>query len=348
MNAINNGFGGARRAIREVVAGRTLGTEAAYEVASAVMAEHATPAQIAGLLVGLRMKGEHVDELYGFARAVRMAMTPLPLSGVDLVDTCGTEGDGAGTFNISTAAAFVAAGAGCRVAKHGNRAVSSSCGSADVLEALGIPIDASADRAAACIEQIGIGFLFAPSYHAPLRVAAGPRRDLGVRTLFNLIGPLVNPARVRQQVIGVFDESLTEPVAEVLRRLSIRRALVVHGHDGLDEFSVTGPTRVTDVTQRSLRTYMVEPGLFGMRVVDIRELAGGDAPTNCDILLSVLGGAAGAARDIVLLNAAAAICVSGIESSLSDAVDRARYSIDSGQAARKLAMMKQFLNGRSR
>ena len=328
-------------AIRELVAGTSLREDEAYQVACAIITGEATDAQIGGLLVGLRMKGEVVEEILGFARAMRDHVTPVPLPPDKLVDTCGTGGDGAGTFNISTVAAFVAAGAGCRVAKHGNRKISSHCGSADVLQALGVRIDMAVEQSAECIEKIGVGFLFAPLFHKSLRHAAGPRREIGLRTILNIVGPLTNPAGARRQLIGVFDGHLTEPIARVLLQLGSSHCLVVHGDDGLDEISLTGPTRVTELRDGKMRTYTTTPEEFGFRRAVLEDLRGGDEKVNADIVLSVLRGSPGPKRDIVLLNAGAAIYVGGLCASLQEGVVLAAESIDSGKAIDKLEALRR-------
>ncbi len=330
-----------RKAIRAVVAGKSLNEEEAYRVACAVMAGEATPAQIGGLLVGFRMKGEVADELLGFVRAVRFHMTSVCVPQDRLVDTCGTGGDLAGTFNISTVAAFVAAGAGCRVAKHGNRSISSRCGSADVLHALGVRIDLPVEQSTQCIEKIGIGFLFAPLFHKSLRYAVGPRHEIGVRSILNIIGPLANPAGARRQLIGVFEGSLTESMAVVLAQLGCHHCLVVHGDDGLDEITVTGPTRVTEFRDGRTQTYTIRPEEFGLCPAKLEDLRGGDAKTNADIAVGILSGVRGPARDVVLLNAAGAIYVSGRCQSLNDGIALAAESIDSGLAIEKLHALRQ-------
>jgi anthranilate phosphoribosyltransferase len=310
----------------------------------------ATAAQVAALLVGLRMKGETVDEILGIVKAMRARMTPVRVTGDSLVDTCGTGGDAVtlggvptGTFNISTVAAFVAAGAGCRVAKHGNRAISSQCGSADVLHALGLPVEMPPEASAHCIDQIGIGFLYAPLFHGSLRHAATPRREIGIRTILNIAGPLVNPAGARRQLIGVFDASLTEPLAQVLLDLGSTHCLVVHGEDGLDEISLSGPTRVTELRDARIRTYSIDPTEFGLKTSDLVGVQGGDAEVNAEITTHVLSGAHGPTRDIVLLNAGAAIYVSGQCDSLDEGVRLAAESIDSGKAKGKLHALRRYM-----
>ena len=280
----------------------------------------------------MRTKGETVDEILGFVRAMRLQATAVRPRSAGVIDTCGTGGDGTGTFNISTVSAFVAAGAGCRVAKHGNRSVSSHCGSADVLKALGVNIEMPAERAAQCIDEIGVGFLFAPQYHPGARHAAGPRREIGVRTIFNMLGPLLNPAGAKRQVTGVYERTLTEPIAEVLRRLGAEHCLVVHGEDGLDEITLSGRTFVTELRDGTLRSLTVEPPDFGLASAPLDELRGGDAAANAETARRVLAGKQGPQRDVVLLNAGAAVYVGGGADSLAAGVQRAAESIDTGRA----------------
>jgi anthranilate phosphoribosyltransferase len=298
------------------------------------------------------MKGETVEEIVGFAEAIRAAATPLPLSSsnVDvtgtgrdaLVDTCGTGGDASGTFNISTATALVVAGAGVRVAKHGNRSVTSKCGSADVIEALGVKIDLPPARLAACLAEVGIAFLYAPAMHSAMKHVQTARRELRLRTVFNLLGPLTNPAHASAQVVGVYSVDLVEKLAEALSMLGLHRAMIVHGLDGLDEITITGPTRIAEVNNGSLRTYEVTPEEFGMKRGSLEDIAGGDAAANAAIIREVLSGKQSPKRDIVLLNAAAALVVAGKAEHLAQAVPLAAKSIDSGVAARKLADLVRF------
>ncbi len=359
-------------AIREVTARRDLDQERAFEVATEIMTGGATPCQIAGLLVALHMKGETVDEITGFVRAMRAKAVPVPIEADGLVDTCGTGGDGAGTFNISTVSALVAAGAGCKIAKHGNRSVSSRCGSAEVLEALGVDIELPPEKTANIIEKIGVGFLFAPQYHKAACHAVVPRREIAVRSIFNIVGPLTNPAGAKRQVIGVFDPGLTERLAHVLEQLGSVHCLVVHGADGLDEITLDGPTTITELKVESrkqkaenrkskvespllrppssdlrpptggggVHTRTITPGDLGLPRVPRERLAGGDAADNARIALSVLGGDPGPARDIVLANAAAAIYVAGRAHSLRQGVVEAARAIDSGAALEKLEALR--------
>ncbi len=311
-----------------------------------VLTGQCTDSQIAGLLVALHMKGETVEEIVGFAEAIRAAAQPLPIqqnSTVDvsdterdaLVDTCGTGGDASGTFNISTATAFVAAGAGVRVAKHGNRSLTSKCGSADVMEALGVNINLPPERLAACLKEVGMAFLFAPAMHSAMKFVQPARRELKLRTVFNLLGPLTNPAHASAQVVGVYSADLVEKLAEALSMLGLRRALVVHGMDGLDEITITGPTRIAEVREGNIRTYEVTPEEFGMKRASMDAISGGDAATNAAIIREVLDGEKSPRRDVVLLNAAAALVAAGKADHLTDALALAAKSIDSGAAQKK-------------
>jgi anthranilate phosphoribosyltransferase len=333
----------------------------AREVMSEVLGAKCTDAQIAALLIALRMKGETVEEIVGFAEAIRAAAAPLPIERVSatdaiavsgtgrdalaeepLVDTSGTGGDASGTFNISTATALVTAGAGVRVAKHGNRSISSKCGSADVVEALGINIQLSPERAAQCLREIGICFLYAPNLHPAMKQVQGVRRELRMRTMFNLLGPLTNPARASGQVVGVYSLDLVEKLAEALSMLGLHRALVVHGLDGLDEITITGTTRVAEAREGSVRSYEVEPEEFGMARAALQDISGGDATENAAIIRAILGGEKSPRRDVVLLNAAAALVAAGRADRIGDAVAFAARSIDSGAAAGKLEALAKF------
>lgn len=301
-----------------------------------------TPSQIGAFLTALRMKGESVEELTGAAAAMRRHAVLIDTGGMPVVDTCGTGGDRAGTFNISTTAAFVVAGAGVPVAKHGNRAVTSQCGSADVLVALGINIEAPPETVEECIRDIGIGFLFAPHLHPAMKHAVPVRRELGIRTIFNMLGPLTNPANARGQILGVFAPELTEIFAAVLRALGSKRAFVVHGRDGLDEITVTTTTRVTELRDGRLRTYELDPLPLIGDYHSLDSLRGGSPEANAAITRRVLAGESGAARDIVILNAAAGIAAGGKAADLPQGFELAKISIDSGQAAAKLqALIEQ-------
>jgi anthranilate phosphoribosyltransferase len=344
---------------------QSLSRAEAREVMAEVLAGNCTDAQIAALLVALRMKGETVEEIVGFAEAIRAAAKALPpvpsenddaksgalyvsgtgrdaLAESSLVDTSGTGGDACGTFNISTATAFVTAGAGVRVAKHGNRSISSKCGSADVMEALGVNIHLSAERAAQCLRKIGICFLYAPDLHSSMQQVQKVRRELRMRTMFNLLGPLTNPAHASGQVVGVYALEMVEKLAEALGMLGLRRALVVHGLDGLDEITITGPTRVAEARDGTVRTYEVDPEEFGMSRATLRDISGGDAPENAAIVREVLSGKKSAWRDVVLLNCAAALVAAGRVDHLADGIPAAARAIDSGAAAAKLAELVRF------
>jgi anthranilate phosphoribosyltransferase len=337
---------------------RSLARVEAREVMAEVLAGKCTDAQIAAVLIALRMKGETVEEIVGFAEAIRAAAAPLPIRGAEalavsgtgrdalaedsLVDTSGTGGDASGTFNISTATALVTAGAGVRVAKHGNRSISSKCGSADVVEALGINIQLSPERAAQCLRDVGICFLYAPNLHPAMKQVQTVRRELRMRTMFNLLGPLTNPARASGQVVGVYSLDLVEKLAEALSMLGLHRALVVHGLDGLDEITITGATRVAEAREGSVRSYEVEPEEFGMARATLQEIAGGNATENAAIIRAVLAGEKSPRRDVVLLNAAAALVAAGRADRIADAIPLAVQSIDSGAAAGKLAALGRF------
>lgn len=335
-------------AIKKVIERADLTEAEAEAVLEQVMTGACTEAQIAALLTALRMKGETVAELTGFARVMRSkahAVRPAFLTDVSnepLLDTCGTGGDLSGSFNVSTAAAFVVAGCGLRVAKHGNRSVSSHCGSADVMEALGVKIELAPEQIARCVDEVGIGFLHAPLLHEAMKHVAPVRRQLGVRTIFNLLGPMTNPAGADAQVIGVYAPHLTEMFAETLRSLGSRRALVVHGSDGLDEITITGASRVTELKDGEVRTYEVRPQDFGLPRATPAEIRGGDAKYNAEIVLGVLRGVGGARRDIVLLNAAAALVVGGRVEGIGEGIGVAAAAIDSGAALAKLRRLVEF------
>src|SRR5579863_2854775 len=361
--------------------GQSLTRAESREVMAEVLAGKCTDAQIAALLIALRMKGETVEEIVGFAEAIRAAAALLPIERVaskedaalaaldvsgtgrdalaesdssslapsdslrresPLVDTSGTGGDASGTFNISTATAFVTAGAGVRVAKHGNRSISSKCGSADVMEALGVNIQLSPESAAQCLREVGICFLYAPNLHPAMKQVQGVRRELRMRTMFNLLGPLTNPARASGQVVGVYALDLVEKLAEALSMLGLHRALVVHGLDGLDEITITGTTRVAEAREGSVRSYEVEPEEFGMARASLQEISGGDATENAAIIRAIVAGEKSPRRDVVLLNAAAALVAAGRADHLAGALPLAMKSIDSGAAAEKLSGLARF------
>jgi len=331
-------------AIRRLTENHDLSSDEMADVMRLIMTGQATPAQIGGFLIGLRMKGETVDEIAAAASVMRELATPVPVSADHLVDTCGTGGDGASTFNISTASALVTAAAGARVAKHGNRSVSSSCGSADVLEAAGVNLDLDADQVALCVEKIGVGFLFAPKHHSAMKHAIGPRKEMGVRTLFNLLGPLTNPAAAPNQVLGVFSAEWLEPLAQVLAKLGSKHVLVVHADDGLDEISIGSSTRVAELKEGKLSCYRVSPGQFGMQNGKIEELAVDNAQQSLQLINRVLDDTPGPAHDIVALNAGAAIYASGIADSLQAGVDAAKQAIASGAAKQKLKDLIEVSN----
>ncbi|KXK00511.1 MAG: Anthranilate phosphoribosyltransferase [Nitrospirae bacterium] len=323
-------------AISKVAERIDLTEQEAEAVMGEIMDGAATQAQIAGYLMGLRMKGETVEEIAGSVRAMRARATKLTVADTQVVDTCGTGGDRAHTFNISTTAAFVVAGAGLTVAKHGNRSVSSKSGSADVLAALGVTIDLSPDLVADCINEVGIGFLFAPLYHSAMKQCAGPRQELGVRTLLNILGPLTNPASARLQVVGVFDAALTELLAKVLVHLGSQHCFVVHGMDGLDEITVTDRSRVSEGKAGVVSTYMVDPSTFGVARVRPKELLGGNAEDNAMITRDILRGCKGPKRDIVCLNAAPALVAGRKAKTLQEGFHLAERTIDTGAAMDKL------------
>ena len=324
------------QAIKRSIDGQNLSREEMYDVFGQVMDGRATDVQKSALLVALRMKGETAEEITGAAQAMRERVTAIEVDRTNLVDTCGTGGDGRGTFNVSTIAALVAAGAGANVAKHGNRAVSSSCGSADLLAALGVNIDLDAPAMAEVLRRAGIAFLFAPKLHPAMGAVAAVRRELGVRTIFNVLGPLTNPAFARRQVIGVFAERLVETVAHVLNALGAEHALVVHSRDGLDEISVSAPTRVCEVRGGGVRSYEVTPEDLGLATHPLDAVLGGDTQRNASIALEVLDGGDGARRDIVAANAGAALYVAGVASSMREGTELAKQSLASGRASVKL------------
>ncbi|NWF91655.1 MAG: anthranilate phosphoribosyltransferase [Syntrophaceae bacterium] len=334
-----------KRFIGKVVEGRDLSEEESGEVMALIMGGEVPPTQIAAFIVALRMKGETIEEITGFARAMRAkALRIQAKDGEPVVDTCGTGGDGKGTFNISTAVAFVAAGGGCTVAKHHNRSVSSQCGSADVLEALGIDSALSPERAEASLQELGLAFLFAPTFHPATRHAMIPRREIGIRTIFNLLGPLTNPAGATIHLTGLYREDLLQPVAEVLRNLGSRAAFIVHSEDHCDEISISGKTTICQLKDGAMATYQIEPEMVGLKRAGLEEIQGGTPEKNAAILLQVLRGESGPPRDVVLLNAAAVFVASEKVSNLRDGVEMARESIDSGRAMKKLEEMIRFSN----
>jgi len=333
-----------RAALAKAVSQQSLSEAEMEAVMRQLMAGDATPAQIGALLVALRMKGETVAEITGAVRAMRALAAPLRLRSATVVDTCGTGGDLRGTFNISTTAALITAGAGLTVAKHGNRAVSGTVGGADVLESLGVKIDLPPEHVARCIDEVGIGFLFAPVFHPAMRHAAAPRRELGLRTIFNLLGPLSNPAGARHQVVGVFATEWTEPLAQALGRLGSVHALVVHGDDGLDELSLAAPSHIAEWKDGVVRSYRLTPEQFGFARCRDSDLMGGDRDNAARIIRGIVAGAPGPCSDIAVLNAAAAIYVAGAARSIAAAIALAREAITSGRARRKLEQLIEFTN----
>jgi anthranilate phosphoribosyltransferase len=325
-----------KEAIETVVNGRSLTFEEAAAVMEEIMSDEATPAQFAAFITALRIKGETVDEIAGLASVMQANATPVQVTS-PVVDTCGTGGDGCCSFNISTTAAFIVAGAGLKVAKHGNRAMSSHCGSADVLEMLGVRIELGAEAVAQCLEKVGIGFMFAPVFHPAMKYATAPRREIGIRTVFNILGPLTNPARAKFQVIGVPSKELGEKIAFVLHRLGTEHSLVVHGIDGMDEISISRESLVWDVNQhRVLPPYEVSPDDFGFMKASITQIKGGTARQNAKILRGILSGEVGARRNIVIMNAAAALVAGNQASDLKEGASIAEKTLDSGQALAKL------------
>ena len=337
-----------REAIGQVILGNDISEGDMYGVMNEIMSGEATPAQIGSFITALRMKGETVEEITGAVRVMREKATPIE-TGVDvgkgeiLMDTCGTGGDGSGTFNVSTASAFVVAAAGVVVAKHGNRSISSKCGSADVLEAAGVALDLTPEQVGRCIREIGIGFLFAPVLHGAMKYAIGPRREIGIRTIFNILGPMTNPAGANVQVIGVFDGKLTEPLAHVLEKLGTKRALIVHGEGGLDELTVTGATRISELKNGKVSSYMITPQEMGLPTAVLAELRGGETAEESAVQLrSVLLGTPGPKRDMVILNSGAALMVAGLAEDIQGGVKLAAGIIDSGKATQKLEQLVAF------
>lgn len=331
-------------AIRAVTERRDLSQAEMAEVMRIIMTGQATPAQIGGFLIGMRMKGETVDELTAAAQVMRELATRVEVGGRHLVDIVGTGGDGSSTFNISTASTFVVAAAGGRVAKHGNRAVSSNSGSADLLEAAGVRLDLQPDQVRACIDQVGVGFMFAPMHHSAMKHAIGPRKEMGVRTLFNLLGPLTNPAGAPHQVLGVFSRDWVRPVAEVLKLLGSTHALVVNAQDGMDEISISAPTDVAELKDGSITIYQIAPEDFGLKRGDLAAIKVADARASLDMIQGLLAGQSGPARDIVVLNAGAAIYAADLVGSLAAGVDMAAQVIDSGAAQEKLSALVRVSN----
>jgi anthranilate phosphoribosyltransferase len=333
--------------LQKAVMSQNLTEDEAYDAALEIMNGTVTSAQIAGLLIALRMKGETIDEITGFARAMRAKAHRIDCPDDYLVDTCGTGGDQKGTFNISTVSALVAAGAGCRVAKHGNRSVSSRCGSADLLACLGVNIECSVEHVEDCLRGIGIGFLFAPLFHVSMAHVLGPRREMSVRTIFNILGPLSNPAGARRQLIGVYDPSLLVPLASVLLRLGAEHAMIVHGEDGLDEISLSGPTSVSELKSGDIASYTIVPEDLGFQRADLTAISGDNPRHNAETATAILEKERGPRRDITLLNAGAAIYISGRAGSIQHGIQLAARSIDSGSAMAKLEALRHMTAGGS-
>ena len=331
-----------KEAIGKIVQGNNLSTDEMVEVMNEIMTGSATPVQIGSFITGLRMKSETVEEITGAVAVMRQKATKI-LVRRDVVDTCGTGGDGLQTINVSTIAAFVAAGAGARVAKHGNRSVSSRCGSADLLMGLGVNIEAIPEIVERCIEEVGIGFMFAPMFHPAMKYAIDPRREIGIRTIFNLLGPMTNPAGAKFQLLGVYDPSMTEIMANVLKNLGSVRAFVVHGENGLDEISISGRTKITELRNKKISTYMISPENFGLERGNLKEIIGGSVDENVTFALNVLSGKdMGAKRNIVLFNAAFVLLAAGIADEVTEAIKLSAKSIDSGDAMKKLEGLRKM------
>jgi anthranilate phosphoribosyltransferase len=331
--------------IKKIVEGNTLTRAEASLAMDIIMQGNATPAQIAAFIIALRMKGETVEEITGCAEKMREHAIHIFPHASHLVDTCGTGGDLSGTFNISTVSALVAAGAGIPVAKHGNRSVSSRCGSADLLEALGVKIDIDPKKVEECIDKVGIGFIFAPNFHKAMRFAAPTRKEIGIRTVFNILGPLTNPAHAKAQVLGVFNPELTETMAAVLKNLGVEQALIVHGMDGLDEISISDETKVTQLKNKKIETYYIKPEDFGLHQGKKEEILGGSVAENTEIAIEILRAEEkGTKHNVVLVNAAAAIYVGGKAKDLKEGLKLAEQSIDSGAAYGKLQDLVKFTN----
>ena len=346
-----------KEAIGKVVLRQDLTETEMIEVMNQIMGGEATPAQVGAFLTALRMKGETIEEIAGAARVMRDHATPIRvgkaldidreeinLDRETILDTCGTGGSGTKSFNISTTVAFVVSACGVKVAKHGNRSISSACGSADVLEALGVNLNVTPQHVESCINEVGVGFLFAPALHGAMKHAIGPRREIGIRSIFNILGPLTNPAGADRQVLGVYDEKLVEMLAKVLAKLGCRRGYVVHGQDGMDEITLTGPTRIAEINAGQVSLSTIEPEDFGLRRCLLSDLQGGDAEENAAIVRDVLGGNEGPKRDIVLLNSAYALVASGIVESVESGLQKARNTIDAGLAKAKLEGLVTLTN----
>ncbi|MFO7890772.1 MAG: anthranilate phosphoribosyltransferase [bacterium] len=333
-----------KQAIQRVIDSQNLSFMDSYTVATHIMNGAATDAQISALLISLRLKGETIDEISGFVKAMREKATAVPCNNNTLVDTCGTGGDNKNTFNVSTVSGLVAAGAGCTIAKHGNKSVSSRCGSADMLTQLGINININPPTMAKCIDENGFGFLYAPLLHKAMKYAIGPRREIGVRTIFNILGPLTNPAQAERQLIGVFRGKLTVLLANVLKNLGSRHVLVVHGEDGVDEISISGRTMVSELKDDEIRNYFITPEDFGLKKWSFSDIIGGDPIKNHEITQEILDGKGGAPRDMVLLNAGSVIYLSGKADTIPEGIEMAANSIDSGRAREKVEYLKVMTN----
>lgn len=334
---------GIQHAIRKISQHQHLTQDEAHAAMQEIMSGSATPAQVGGYLMALRLKGETVDEITGSARAMREVANRAPIHASNAIDTCGTGGDATNTFNISTTVAFIAAGAGIPVAKHGNRAISSKSGSADVLGALGVNLQLTPEQAAQCIDNVGIGFLFAPAFHPAMKHAIGPRRELAVRTIFNILGPLTNPAGVQRQVMGVFSDELSETLANVLQSLGSQRAFVVHGAGGLDELSTLGTNTISELHNGSIDTYTLDPISYGLKRATLDDIHGGDPDHNAQITRDLLNGKGTTAqREIVMLNAAAALVVGGICDRFNDGLEKAAQIMDSGQGLEKVEALVSY------
>lgn len=331
-------------AIRAVTEGQNLSSEQMQQAMRLIMTGQASDAQIGGFLIGLRMKGETVDEIAAAASVMRELASGVEVSGEHVVDIVGTGGDGSNTFNISTASTFVVAAAGGTVAKHGNRSVSSKSGAADLLEAAGVKLELSPEQVAQCIGEVGVGFMFAPMHHSAMKHAIGPRKEMGVRTVFNILGPLTNPAGAPNQLLGVYSEALVEPLAQVLQKLGSNHVLVVRSDDGMDEISIGAPTRVAELKNGTIDTFTIQPEDFGLERTDISALAVENAQQSLEVVNSVLAGKPGPARDIVLLNAGAAIYAADLVDTLAAGVKRAAEVIDSGEAMKKLEALVAVSN----
>lgn len=328
-----------QQALEQLIDRKDLQAAEMESVMRQVMTGEATPSQIGGFLIALRMKGETVDEVAAAARVMRTLASGVSLEHADAIDIVGTGGDSTSTFNVSTCSSIVAAAAGARVAKHGNRSVSSKSGAADLLEEAGVNIDLTPEQVAHCVDELQLGFMFAPRHHSAMKHAIGPRREMGVRTIFNLLGPLTNPAGARSQLLGVFSNHWVRPIAEVLEKLGSDHVIVVHGHDGMDEISISGPTQVAELKEGKVSEYMIEPSQFGLEVAPLESIKVGGAAESLAMIRKVLANEPGPARDIVVLNAGAALCVAGVAESIAEGVALADEVIANGAAARKLAQL---------